>query len=204
AHDFLLVEFYAPWCGHCKKLAPEWDKAAGMVGDDVKLGKVGFPTIHFFKSGNKMEYGGGRTASEIVSWLGKNTGPPAKTISTVEELTAAQESGDAIVVGYFASDAETNYFISSSDDIKSSLAVTGDSVVVLKNFDDKRNDLSVSDSTAASAISTFVVENATPLVQVFSQEGAKKIFSSPVQRHLLVFTEKSAAHHTPTIAASTE
>ena len=234
AHDFLLVEFYAPWCGHCKKLAPEWDKAASLVGDDVKLAKVdatvatglasrfeikGFPTIHFFRSGNKVEYGGGRTSGEIVSWLGKNTGPPAKTISTAEELTAAQESDDAIVVGYFADlesaaaktflvaagrDSETNYFISSSDAVKSSLAVTGDSVVVLKNFDDKRNDLTVSAATTEETISTFVVENATPLVQVFSQEGAKKIFSSPVQRHLLVFTDSSASHHPSTLSAVTE
>ncbi|XP_032597760.1 protein disulfide-isomerase A6 homolog isoform X2 [Drosophila grimshawi] len=88
SEDIWLVEFFAPWCGHCKNLEPEWAKAAKELRGKVKFGALdatahqskaseynvrGYPTIKFFpantnRASDAQEYNGGRTASEIISW----------------------------------------------------------------------------------------------------------------------------------------
>ena len=76
-----LVEFYAPWCGHCRNLVPEYEKAAKALKGIANIAAIdadkertdvqiqGFPTIKFFNDGKVSDYDGPRTAEGIVDFM---------------------------------------------------------------------------------------------------------------------------------------
>eukprot|EP00435_Cladocopium_sp_Y103_P071584 s72_g37.t2 len=81
-----FVEFYAPWCGHCKKLVPEWERTAELCQEaDILVAKVdaiahkslaqehevqSFPTLRLYKGGPKVsvKYEGPRTGDKMAEW----------------------------------------------------------------------------------------------------------------------------------------
>lgn len=119
--DYILVEFYAPWCGHCKKLAPEYAKAAKDLkaldtpvpiakvdatenGETAKkFGVQGYPTLKFFVKGNAIDFNGGRTQADIVNWVKKKTGPPSTVLKDAAHLEE-QKTGNKVLVAYFGSE----------------------------------------------------------------------------------------------------
>lgn len=115
---YVMVEFYAPWCGHCQALAPEYAAAATELKGEVVLAKVdateeselgqkyeiqGFPTVYFFIDGVHKDYSGQRTKDAIVSWVKKKTGPGIYNLSTLEEAERILTAEPKVVLGFLDS-----------------------------------------------------------------------------------------------------
>ncbi|KAI4236927.1 MAG: hypothetical protein LQ349_002225 [Xanthoria aureola] len=84
--DPWFVKFYAPWCHHCQALAPSWHQMAKELQGKLNIGEVncdgetrlckdvrvkGYPTIHFFRGGERVEYEGLRGLGDLVSYAKK-------------------------------------------------------------------------------------------------------------------------------------
>ena len=83
----MLVEFYAPWCAHCQKFEPVYQKVAShlrLEGIPVVLAKLdamdnpaitkergiaGFPSLHWFSYGAERHWGGGRNNKTMTEWI---------------------------------------------------------------------------------------------------------------------------------------
>uniref|UniRef100_A0A1A8FWA8 Protein disulfide-isomerase A5 n=2 Tax=Nothobranchius korthausae TaxID=1143690 RepID=A0A1A8FWA8_9TELE len=112
-HPAALIMFYAPWCGHCKKMKPEYDEAAEIlnkaadspgvlaavdatvhkaVGDRFKIS--GFPTVKYFENGEeKFTLPQLRTKDKIIEFLHNPQAPPPPEQSWEEKPSSVSHLG---------------------------------------------------------------------------------------------------------------
>ncbi|PKU78439.1 protein disulfide isomerase-like 2-2 [Dendrobium catenatum] len=112
----VLVEFYAPWCGHCKMLAPIYEKLANVykLDEDVvianldadkykdlaeKFGVTGYPTLKFFPKTNKAgeDYDGGRDLDAFVSFINEKSGASRDTTGQLTSQAGIVATIDSLV-----------------------------------------------------------------------------------------------------------
>jgi protein disulfide-isomerase-like protein len=98
-----FVKFYAPWCGHCKKLAPHWAQLAAHEKNKLTIAEVnceeegglckregvnGYPALfYYFASGQKTEYTGGRKFEALSTFADKAASPYVISLLFPEAMT---------------------------------------------------------------------------------------------------------------------
>ena len=225
-HPFAIVEFYAPWCGHCKRLAPEWEAAADHSKGKAALIKVdcttekniaqqygiqGFPTLKVFRNGKfSVDYDGGRTASDILKYIEAHTGEAVTIVDSEAALKEVQEKNDLVVVAFAADETPlANAHLMVAQALRSrarfvrAAAAFGsekqDTIVILKKFDDGRADFS-GDATE-EAIKKFVTDES---VRLFDEIGPEN-FRNYMERGLpmvWLFANPDAAEVKSAVAAA--
>ncbi|EXJ70455.1 protein disulfide-isomerase A1 [Cladophialophora psammophila CBS 110553] len=193
-HELVLAEFFAPWCGHCKALAPEYEEAATTLKEkNIPLVKVdctaegdlckdygveGYPTVKVFRGlDNIKPYPGARKAPAIVSYMTKQQ-LPAVSLLTPETLEEFKTTDKVVIVAYISADDKSSnqtftslaeslrdeYIFGASNDAALAKAEGVKQPAIVLYKDFDEGKNTFTESFDEEAISKFIKTASTPLV----------------------------------------
>jgi len=135
-HDPWFIKFYAPWCGHCQAMAPNWQGMARQMKGQLNIGEVncevekrlckdvkvrGYPTIMFFRGGERIEYDGLRGLGDLLDFANK----AVAVADPVMDVDAAKfeelEKKEEVLFLYFYDHATTEEDFAALDRLTMSL-----------------------------------------------------------------------------------
>jgi protein disulfide-isomerase A1 len=193
-NEFVFVEFYAPWCGHCKNLAPDYEKLATKFKDaesKVVIAKVdatvetecaqkhevrGYPTLKFFRSGKPVAYEGERKVGSMFNWIEKKSGPPSKHLTSKDDVEKFLKGDGTRIIAYVSDDSEWVELCKSGDIDDFALGHVTDAEV---RGDAKENSVHIhkegdepavfEDDFSVAAVGKFIKAEGFPLVEELAQ-----------------------------------
>ncbi|WEW59756.1 protein disulfide isomerase family protein [Emydomyces testavorans] len=135
--DPWFVKFYAPWCAHCQALAPVWSQMAKDLKGKLNIGEVDcevekrlckdarvnvYPTMYFFRGGERVEYEGLRGLGDLVSYAKKAVDVVGLGVQYVDATSFKKmEETEEVIFLYFFDHATTSEDFAALDRLTLSL-----------------------------------------------------------------------------------
>lgn len=191
-NPLIAVEFFAPWCGHCKSLAPEWEKVATELKGKVPVAKVdcianqevcaeqevqGYPTLKLFRSGEASPMEVARKSEAIISFLTKEMEPAVHVLGSEAEVETFLTTHPLTVVAFLDNDHDDRWtafktvaqqkrhtlsFVAVLNHQKEGEAEHAPTIVLRRNFDEPK--VVFDGEFTPSVISPWVSRNLLPLL----------------------------------------
>ena len=203
----LLLQFYAPWCGHCKKLEPEYAQVAQKLSvhtPPVHVAKVdavespktaaefnitGFPTILFLDSGLRQEYRGVYTAEALEKWVLHKVDPPVTVLDSVDKLEGFL-TGNKVAAVLFDNVTSEGYleFERAAQLSEHHFYAVSTSAESLEKYEVQTSSLVVfkpfdekkvvfNGTLSASSVSSFVSKSSAPWVSLWNDTVISYVFT---------------------------
>jgi len=168
------------------------------------------PSIVLFRDGiNSRFTGAGMTAQDIMDWTNLKSGPAYHVLRTVEDLTAFQAKHESVAVGVYADlktahaerfmemaykyDDKPHIAVTASDAIRAHLGLTRDTIVVLKAFENLRDDYPADGDFDLAHVRGWLDKKAVRMLLQYTATTSKAIFANDVKMHVLIFHDADAA-----------